>query len=179
MDILAEENYTIVTKHFVYLVYSISKFLFLMIIAWALFASLVFFKQDISKDATEIMNYVFFPVIFLLINYSFLQLALGIIKYYNNLVIIVRDKFIIVHSSLILQEDLEIMDLSKVMKVDVSVHGLLANLLWYGHLVMEQQKDEVRTIHFIPNPYIVWQILRENTTYISQWWQEVRFFKTR
>ncbi len=75
------------------------------------------------------MNYVFFPVIFLLINYSFLQLAIGIIKYYNNLVIIVRDKFIIVHSSLILQEDLEIMDLSKVMKVDVSVHGLLANLL--------------------------------------------------
>lgn len=169
MDILAEENYTIVTKHFVYLVYSISKFLFLMIIAWALFASLVFFKQDISKDTTEIVSYVFFPVIFLLINYAFMQLTLGIIRYYNNLVIIVRDKFIIVHSSLILQEDLEIMDLAKVMKVDVSMHGLLENLLGYWHLVMEQQKDEVRTIRFIPKPYKVWQILRENTTYSSQW----------
>ena len=60
-----------------------------------------------------------------------MQLTLGIIRYYNNLVIIVRDKFIIVHSSLILQEDLEIMDLAKVMKVDVSMHGLLENLLGY------------------------------------------------
>jgi hypothetical protein len=71
------------------------------------------------------------------------------------------------------------MDLGKVMKIDVEVHGLLSNLLGYGHLIMEQQKDEVRTIHFIPQPYKIWQILRENTTYINQWWQEIRFFKTR
>ena len=54
------------------------------------------------------------------------------------------------------------------MKIDVEVHGLLSNLLGYGHLIMEQQKNEVRTIHFIPQPYKVWQILRENTTYINQ-----------
>jgi hypothetical protein len=60
------------------------------------------------------------------------------------------------------------MDLSKVMKIDVECHGLFANIFGYGHLVMEQQKDEVRTIHFIPKPYKVWQILRENTTYINQ-----------
>lgn len=54
------------------------------------------------------------------------------------------------------------------MKIDVECHGLLANIFGYGHLIMEQQKDEVRTIHFIPKPYKIWQILRENTTYINQ-----------
>lgn len=179
MDILAEENYTIVTRHFVYLLYLVAKFLFLIVIAGVLFAFLMVYRQGFSKETADIVNYVFFPVIFLLINYSFIQLALGIIRYYNRLVIIVRDKFIILNSSLILQEDLEIMDLSKVMKIDVECHGLLASIFGYGHLIMEQQKDEVRTIHFIPKPYKVWQILRENTTYINQGGQEVRFFKTR
>lgn len=168
MNILAEENYTIVTKHFIYFLYLVAKFLFLIMIAGILFFSLVVYKAELGKNMVDIVNYVFFPVIFLLVNYGFVQLSLGIIRYYNNLVIIVRDKFIIIHSSLILQEDLEIMDLSKVMKIDVVCHGLFSNLLGYGHLVMEQQKDEVRTIHFIPNPYKVWQILREHTTYSSQ-----------
>lgn len=168
MDILAEENYTIITRHFIYFMYLVAKFLFLIVIAGGLFLSLLVYKQDLGKETSDIVSYVFFPVILLLVNYGFIQLILGIISYYNRLVIIVRDKFIIINSSLILQEDLEIMDLSKVMKIDVEVHGLLSNLLGYGHLIMEQQKDEVRTIHFIPKPYKVWQILRENTTYINQ-----------
>ena len=179
MNIWAEENYTIVTKHFIYFLYLVAKFLFLLVIAGMLFASLVIYKEDFAKDTSEIVKYVFFPVIFLLVNYGFIQLILWIIRYYNNLVIIVRDKFIIIHSSLMLREDLEIMDLGKVMKIDVVCHGILASIFWYGHLVMEQQKDEVRTIRFIPHPYKVCQILRENTTSTGRWWQEVRFFKTR
>lgn len=179
MTILTEENYTIVTRHFIYFLYLVAKFFFLIIIAGILFIFLLVYKGDLSQNTFEIVNYVFFPIIFLLVNYSFVQLMLGIIRYYNRLVIIVRDKFIIINSSLVLQEDLEIMDLSKVMKIDVEVHGLFASMFGYGHLIMEQQKDEVRTIHFIPNPYKVWQILRENTTYINQGGQEVRFFKTR
>ena len=168
MNILAEENYTIITRHFIYFLYLVAKFLFLIIIAGILFTSLLIYKEDLIKNTSDIIGYVFFPVIFLLVHYGFIQLILGIIRYYNRLVIIVRDKFIIINSSLILQEDLEIMDLSKVMKIDVECHGLLSNLLGYGHLVMEQQKNEVRTIHFMPQPYKVWQILRENTTYINQ-----------
>lgn len=71
------------------------------------------------------------------------------------------------------------MDLSKVMKIDIEKHGWFANLLGYGHLIMEQQKDDVRVIHFIPKPYKIWQILRERTNYLAQGGQEVRFFKTR
>jgi len=179
MAIFAEENYTIVTRHFINLLYLVAKFLFIIIIAGVLFTFLATYKSDLDEGASDIVNYVFFPIIFLLVNYGFLQLILGIIRYYNRLVIIVRDKFIILDSSLILREDLEIMDLGKVMKIDVEVHGLLASLLGYGHLIMEQQKDEVRTIHFIPKPYKVWQILRENTTYINQGSQEIRFLKGR
>lgn len=80
-------------------------------------------------------------------------------------------------STLILREDLEIMDLTKVMKIDVEVHGIFASMFGYGHLIMEQQKDEVRVIHFMPNPYRVWQILKENTSYINQGRREVRSFK--
>jgi len=33
MDILAEENYTIITRHFIYFLYLVTKFLFLIVIA--------------------------------------------------------------------------------------------------------------------------------------------------
>ncbi|NDK19963.1 hypothetical protein GW819_03920 [Candidatus Gracilibacteria bacterium] len=179
MDILAEENYTIITRHFIYFLYLVTKFLFLIIIAGVLFLSLLIYKNDFSEPTSDIVGYVFFPVIFLLVNYGFIQLILGIIRYYNHLVIIVRNKLIIINNSLILQEDLEIMDLGKVMKIDVEVHGLFPSIFGYGHLIMEQQKDEVKTIHFIPKPYKVYQILRENTTYTNQGGQEIRFFKSR
>lgn len=76
MDILAEENYTIVTKHFIYLLYLVAKFLFLIVIAWALFTSFVIYKQDLSKDTSDVVSFVFFPVILLLVNYGFIQLIL-------------------------------------------------------------------------------------------------------
>ncbi|EKD30370.1 MAG: hypothetical protein ACD_78C00074G0004 [uncultured bacterium (gcode 4)] len=176
MDILAEDNYTIVTRHFINLLYTVSKFLFIIFIATALCIILILYKETLGR---EIILYVLFPAAFLLVNYGFVQLILGIIRYYNRLVVIVRDKFIIINSSLMLQEDFEIMDLSKVMKIDVHVHGFFASLFGYGDLVMEQQKDEVRVIHTIPTPYKVWQIIREKTSYIGQQGWEVRFFKAR
>lgn len=72
---LVEENYTIVTRHFVYFLYLIAKFLFLIIIAGILFISLLFYKQNFDGP-TDIDHYVLFPIIFLLVNYSFIQLIL-------------------------------------------------------------------------------------------------------
>lgn len=76
MDILVEENYTIITRHFIYFLYLVAKFLFLIVIVGILFASLLVYKQDLNKDASDMVNYVFFPVIFLLVNYGFIQLIL-------------------------------------------------------------------------------------------------------
>lgn len=69
MDILAEENYTIITRHFIYFLYLVAKFLFLILIAGVLFIALLIYKEELGKDTSEIVNYVFFPVIFLLVNY--------------------------------------------------------------------------------------------------------------
>lgn len=76
MDILVEENYTIITRHFIYFLYLVAKFLFLIVIVGILFTFLLVYKQDLNKDTSDIVNYVFFPVIFLLVNYGFIQLIL-------------------------------------------------------------------------------------------------------
>ncbi|MDP2103486.1 MAG: hypothetical protein Q8K26_01030, partial [Candidatus Gracilibacteria bacterium] len=65
MDILAEDNYTIVTRHFINLLYTVSKFVFIIVIASALCVILLFYKDSLGK---EIMLYVLFPVAFLLVN---------------------------------------------------------------------------------------------------------------
>lgn len=76
MDILAEENYTIITRHFIYFLYLVAKFLFLIIVAGVLFASLLIYKQDIGGGTADVDDYVLFPIIFLLVNYGFIQLIL-------------------------------------------------------------------------------------------------------
>ena len=103
-------------------------------------------------------------------------------RYYNKLFIIAKDRIILIEGSLILQEDTEVMDLSKVMKVDVSCHGFFANVFNFGSLTIEQQKNEVRIIHFVPDPYHILRIIREKTNYgnsgvTNQAASDVAFFK--
>jgi hypothetical protein len=43
----------------------------------------------------------------------------------------------------------------------------MTNLLGYGNLVIEQQRDELRILHFIPKPYKALQLLREKTAYLN------------
>jgi hypothetical protein len=122
------------------------------------------YKNDIPAD---LIRYFVFPVVLVLANYAILQFALNVVKYYNKLVIVVRDRIIIITSSLILKEDIEILELSKVMKIDVECHGLLANVLNYGSLIIEQQKNDVRIMHLVPDPFTVLRIIREKTNYLS------------
>lgn len=128
-------------------------------------AGITYSVQD--SIPSDIVHYVLFPIAFLLVNYAFVKLLLDIVKYENKLVIILRDKLIMLSSSLLFQEDLEIMDVGKIMKIDVECHGILANVFGFGNLILEQQKDEVRVLHYIPNPYKVFQIFREKTNYIN------------
>ena len=74
------------------------------------------------------------------------------------------------------------MDLSKVVKIDVECHGLIPNMFNFGNLIIEQQKNEVRTIHFVPDPYHALRIIREKTNYgsistPSQTTSDIAFFK--
>lgn len=66
---------------------------------------------------------------------------------------------IFVHTSLLLVDDIEFMDMKSVLKVDVERHGLLANILNYGHIMLEQRND-IRKVHYIPFPHAVYQIIK-------------------
>lgn len=175
MNAIIENDSTIVTRHPIYLLYLVAKGILFLAVALGIGAVFTLYKNEVPED---LVRFFIFPAVIALANYSLLQLVLGVIRYYNKLVIIVRDRIIIVTSSLFLKEDIEIMDLSKVMKIDVECHGLLPNLLNYGILIIEQQKNDVRIMHFVPDPYTVLRIIREKTNYVSGSGNgELAFFK--
>lgn len=173
MGFVIQKEYAIIKKHFMMILYILAKFVFLLAIAAAVFIITYLYQDMFGHD---MVAYFLFPLTIILINYAFIKLSLWLIFYYNDLVIFVRDKIIIVKSSLFMQDDLEIIDVSKVMKIDVQCHWIFANLLWYWNLVIEQQRDELRILHFIPKPYKTLQLLREKTAYLNIW-QDMSFFK--
>ena len=64
------------------------------------------------------LEVVLFLLAFSLMNYSFLKLILYFIRYYNALIIIHEDKIVIIRSSLIMMDDIEIINSRKITKVD-------------------------------------------------------------
>jgi hypothetical protein len=165
MNAIVENDSTIVTRHWIQLLYLVAKGGLLLLVGFGMEAVFTFYKNDVPVD---LVRYFVFPVVILLVNYAFLQLAFGVIRYYNKLIIIARDRIILVTSSLFLQEDIEITDLSKVIKIDVECHGFFPNLFNYGSLIIEQQtNNEIHVMHFVPDPYTVLRIIREKTNYVS------------
>ena len=173
MSIINTDEYTIVKKHYIILLIYIIKFIFLVLVSILIYLLTYKFKDSLWDD---IVLYFIFPIIFFIFNYAFIKFILWLIYYYNDLVILLKDKIIILKSSLFLMDDLEIIDISKVMKIDVQCHWLLSNLIGFWNLVIEQQRDELRILHFIPKPYKVFQLLREKTTYA---WIRDDSFKTQ
>lgn len=164
MNAIIENDSSIISRHPIYLVYLVGKGAILLIASIGVGALFTFYKNEVPED---LLRYFVFPAVLALANYSILQFALGMVKFYNKLVIIVRDRIIIITSSLFLQEDIEILELRKVMKIDVECHGLLQNMLNYGALIIEQQKNDVRIMHLVPDPFTVLRIIREKTDYLS------------
>lgn len=173
MGFLTQKEYVIITKHSIVIFYVFAKFFIWFFIAFWLAVFIDTFKETIW---TDVILYFLLPVNLIILNYSFWKLIQGLIFYYNDLVIFIHDKIIIVKSSLVIQDDLEIIEVGKVMKIDVHCHWFFANLLGYGNLIIEQQRDQLRILHFIPQPYKALQSLREKTTYVNTN-QDLSFFK--
>lgn len=174
MSYVTYKDYTIIKKHWVMLLFYMAKFIFFLLIV----AFLTFFTYEFKSEIwDDFITYFVYPWIIVILTYWFLKLMLNIIFYFNDLVLFIHDKIIIVKSSLFLQDDLEIIDVSKVMKIDVQCHGFISNLIWYWNLVIEQQRDELRILHFIPKPYLALQLLREKTAYVNDSTQNMWFFK--
>jgi len=176
MGILNQKDYVIIKKHAIMMFFIISKFLIWLIIAICLLIFTYYFK---SKIGNEVVLYFLLPLNLLIINYTFWKLIQWMVIYFNDLVIFINDKIIIVKSSLINTDDLEIIEISKVMKIDVQCHWFISNLIWWWNLVIElpwASSTQIRILHFIPHPYRALQLLREKTAYVNTN-QDLSFFK--
>lgn len=79
------------------------------------------------------------------------------------IIIIWPEEVIFFRSTLILRDDIEVIDLYRIMTIDSSCHWFIANVFNYWEVTIEQQQlddnESVKKIFFIPNPYkFVWLI---------------------
>jgi hypothetical protein len=109
----------------------------------------------------EFVHYFMFPLIFFLVNYAFIKLILWYIKFYNDLLVISNWHLIVIKSSLIWMDNIEFIDINKITKLDTYCNGIISNFMWFGNLVAEQQRDELRTFHFVPKPFKALKLLNE------------------
>lgn len=154
-----EHNWnTIVRKHWVLALLYLIKFVLIFVLACILFYIAMKYKEALGQ---EVVLYIFFPLVFILVNYSFLRLILWMIEYFNYLFVISWDQIFIINSSLILRNDIEVIDSFKIIKLDAFSRGFFANLLLFWKVTIELQTKEERVFHFIPRPYKLLDCLKD------------------
>lgn len=126
------------------------KFSFYLIIAFVFYFIAVRFWYILGDDFT---HYIILPLSFIILNYAFIKLILYYIWYYNNLLIFHDSVIIVIKSTLLDTDNVEIIDLHKITKIDAYADWVIANIFWYGTLVIEQQRDTVREFWYVPKPY--------------------------
>ena len=150
-------HYTSVFRHGILLLFKTSKFFFFLIpvglLVWIIYRYKWIFPRDFS-------NFVILPIHLITVNYIFLQLVVNSIDYFGRLMLISEHAILLIHTSLLLVDDIEFMDMKSILKVDVERHGLICNILSYWHLILEQRND-VRRVHYIPHPYTVYQLIKD------------------
>lgn len=159
-------QYITIKRHKILLIMKTLKFFFFLLpiglLVWIFYSYSNMFPSDFS-------NLVVLPIALISINYVFLQIILNFIDYYGRVMLISNHAIIIIHSTLLLIDDIEFMKLPSILKVDVERHGFLTNIFNYGHLILEQT-NEIRRIHYIPYPHTICQIINSN---IARWIPEI------
>lgn len=158
MNIKIRFDYTIIKRHWIVIFAKLIKAFFFLFIALIFYYWAITYYDILWQ---EFVLYIILPIIWIILNYSFIKIFETFLQYYNEVLIIHWDQIIIIRSSLFLMDDIEIIDSYRVMKFDSYADWFWANLLGYWHIVLEQQKDNVRIFHFVPQPYRVISILKE------------------
>lgn len=120
------------------------------------FVSLIFYILAIRFTWTlwnDLVKNIILPLSFILLNYAFIKLILYYIAYYNNLLIFHENSIIVIKSTLLDTDNVEIIDLNKVTKIDAFATWIAANIFGYWTLVVEQQREKVREFFYVPKPY--------------------------
>ena len=167
MTYFTKYDYTIIRRHWIVLLFKYLKTILFLILAGILFFIATSFSIVLWD---EIKYLLLFPSIFILVNYAFFKLVLWYIKFYNDLLVIHDGQLIVIKSSLLFMDNIEFIDINKITKLDTYCRWLIPNIMWFWNLVAEQQRDEVRTFHFVPEPFRALQILKDE----KQWTIEER-----
>lgn len=157
-NIHSHKGFTIIRRHWFIMIFRIFKFVTLLIFAYFLYWLYVEYLQSIAF--MESIKYVYEILLFLFVNYIFFSFIFGLIRYFGSVIIIYDDQIVIIKCTLLLKDDIEVIDAYRVMKFDSFQRGLLSNIIGYWDITLEQQKNDVRTFHFIPDNYKVLSILK-------------------
>lgn len=152
------KDYTIVRRHFITLFAKLVKAVFFLIIWLTIYYVTLNIKWNLWPDTTI---YVVLPIILVIIIYSFIKIIFAFWENYNEMMIIHNDQIIMIKASLILMDDIEVIDAYRLMKIDSFADWFWANLLGYWNIVLEQQKDNVRIFHFVAKPYKILALLKD------------------
>lgn len=174
--------YTIIKKHYILTVVYMLKFVSLMLLSFFFFSLSLKFRIVIWEDVTR---YVLFPIVFFMFNYAFFRLILWFIEYYHYLFIIKDDQIFVINCSLILRDDIEVIDSFKIIKVDSFSRWLFSNVIWYWTIVIELQSRETRSFRFMPKPYKLIKLLENQRDFVlldrkkkyisvAEWWTEIK-----
>lgn len=75
--------------------------------------------------------------------------------------ILKENSVIVIKTSLIDTDNIEIIDLDKITKIDTTMTWIIPNVLAYWDLVLEQFKDRTRIFHHIYKPYKLANLIKE------------------
>ena len=150
MSYFSKDSYTIVSKHFVFLFFSIIKFIYLLLIAVFIIYLFKTFWHNTDNSTAKLILFLF---VYIIIFYSFINFGLWLVVFYNSLFILNNDQVYIINSSLFIRDEIEIIDVLKIIEVDKSSKWIFANLLWFWTIKIELQTKEERIFKYIPHPY--------------------------
>ena len=153
----------IIKRHFFLLLFSVIKFIILLSIG-SLFC---YIANEMVQESPQ-LKLILCIVGIVILNYSFLSFAFGLIRYYNNLIIICPEQIIIIKATLILQDKIESLDSLNIVKMDSISKWILSNIFGYGNIIIEQQNDDIRNFHFIHQPYGVIEYLKKQINTIRK-----------
>lgn len=165
MTYFSKYDYTIIRRHWIVLLFKYLKLIIFLFITLIFYYIWVNFMDTVSH---ELIHYLVFPLVLILLNYAFIDLILWYINYYNDLLIINKWELIFIKSSLFFKDNIEFVDIDKISKMDVYCKWLIPNILSFWSLIAEQQRDVVRTFHFVPDPFKAIQLINEEKQKIDE-----------
>ncbi len=139
----------IIRKHWIVVLEMVLYFILLIIFSSLLLYFTVEFKNSLSKDFVVILSII--SVI--IYNFALIKLILHLVDYSNDLVVFHKNIMMLLKSTLIAQDDIEIIQIQSINKFKKESHWIIQNILKYWDILIVQQNDDIRILKNMPKPH--------------------------